>query len=765
MPDQGRATVRLVRRGRVVLAVAVALAVPAFSGAQPNYGAALPAAPTAKILVKKDGWYRVTAASLQTAGFTFPSDIERLRLTTTYPSSPDPPVSVPFQVRGQGVEFYGRAQPRDETTDGNRVYWLTTSATGTASHMPILKARTTPASPSGSFAVTVSRPDRQTTLPTNYVGNVVNVPSNWFGDTVDIGVTTPTQPLPAPNVASSSGATLAVNIQGTTLSPHSVEVRFNGTLLGTLNGSNKDGYGATFTQPALGTILATNNVDLVAVGGSNDKNAIASLSLTYLHSFMADGNALAFPASGGVPVHVGGFSSANVRVLDITNPAQPRELAPTVRPDGGAYTASVTPPGTGAMQLYAFVNASPTVLTPSPSEVVLYQSSTDLRAAGNAANYVIIAHKNFINNSTLCCGPSSFVSFKQTAAGGNYTVKLVNVEDVFDQFAHGTDTPDALAAFYEYAYENWGAPKLHDVLLVGDATFDPRNYINHPTPFDHIPTSFHDATFSVVPSDDALADFDTGEGLPYGVAGDGIPRVAVGRIPVRTDANVTTVLNKILSYEQRTPQTRTAVLASDYLHPEDGYDFTAFNDDLRDKVLIPGGIASANIRRVDRPCCPSNDAAAHADMLNAVAEGRTIVNYFGHGNTLQMSTAPLLNTTDASSATIGNPTSLSLFIGMTCLNGYFAGSVSNFLSERLILNPNGGAVATWSSTGETVPGSVSPTPGQLGSGQIGASEKAIQGLLAGGTLGTSMLDAKAYVGDIDVRHSWSLLGDPTMVLR
>src|SRR3990172_4437073 len=102
MPDLGRATVRLVRRGRVVLAVAVMLAVPAFSGAQPNYGAALPAAPTAKILVKKDGWYRVTAASLQTAGFTFPSDIESLRLTTTYPSSPDPPVLVPFPVRGQG---------------------------------------------------------------------------------------------------------------------------------------------------------------------------------------------------------------------------------------------------------------------------------------------------------------------------------------------------------------------------------------------------------------------------------------------------------------------------------------------------------------------------------------------------------------------------------------------------------------------------------------------------------------------------------------
>ena len=39
---------------------------------------------------------------------------------------------------------------------------------------------------------------------------------------------------------------------------------------------------------------------------------------------------------------------------------------------------------------------------------------------------------------------------------------------------------------------------------------------------------------------------------------------------------------------------------------------------------------------------------------------------------------------------------------LTCLNGYFMGG-NESLAEALIKAPNGGAVASWTSTGKTTP--------------------------------------------------------------
>jgi Peptidase family C25 len=47
--------------------------------------------------------------------------------------------------------------------------------------------------------------------------------------------------------------------------------------------------------------------------------------------------------------------------------------------------------------------------------------------------------------------------------------------------------------------------------------------------------------------------------------------------------------------------------------------------------------------------------------------------------------------------------SLSLYLMMTCLNSYFVDPEGARLSEALVLAPNGGAIAVWSSTGLTIP--------------------------------------------------------------
>ena len=77
------------------------------------------------------------------------------------------------------------------------------------------------------------------------------------------------------------------------------------------------------------------------------------------------------------------------------------------------------------------------------------------------------------------------------------------------------------------------------MLLVGDASADPRNYLGYGD-FDFVPTKLIHNEVIETASDDWFVDFN----------GDGLPEMAMGRIPVSQCQEATTVITKILGYEQ-----------------------------------------------------------------------------------------------------------------------------------------------------------------------------------------------------------------------
>ncbi len=54
-------------------------------------------------------------------------------------------------------------------------------------------------------------------------------------------------------------------------------------------------------------------------------------------------------------------------------------------------------------------------------------------------------------------------------------MKVVDIEDVYDEFSYGAHSAQALKDFLTRAATNWTPPPRY-VLLVGDASYDPRNY-------------------------------------------------------------------------------------------------------------------------------------------------------------------------------------------------------------------------------------------------------------------------------------------------
>ena len=309
----------------------------------------------------------------------------------------------------------------------------------------------------------------------------------------------------------------------------------------------------------------------------------------------------------------------------------------------------------------------------------------------------------------------------------------ITFDDIFDEFNYGVLSVNSIRDFLNFARTTWQTPPQY-LLLIGDATYDPRNYEGEGY-LDFVPTKLVDTIYSETASDDALVDFNN----------DGLGEMAIGRIPAQNAAMVTIALNKTISFEQaNSSQNLSRGIVFAYDNPI-GYDFLVMSMGFRDQ--LPPGTPNVFVRRSN-----TNPNAALITQLNT---GPMLVNFSGHGTTGTW--ASPANFRSSNVALLNNADRLSVYTMLTCLNGYFHGVGFDSLSEVLFNSPNRGAAATWASTGETT-AFIQQDMGlrfyhQVGVGQITR-------------LGDLIVDAKTVVpGGRDVRLSWVLLGDPLLKMR
>jgi len=309
-------------------------------------------------------------------------------------------------------------------------------------------------------------------------------------------------------------------------------------------------------------------------------------------------------------------------------------------------------------------------------------------------------------------------------------------------------TPQAIKDFLARANTNWATHPRY-VLLVGDASYDPRNYLGFGK-FDFLPTKLVDTgtrgqdTALETASDDWLADF---HGDPVNDGPDGIADISIGRLPVRTLAEAISVVGKLINYSPaNAPQ--SALLVAD-AQGSYYWDFEASNDQIA--ALLPASLTKQKVYRAKEP----SDAQTHADIINGFNSGQVLVVYSGHGNT-NIWGGSIFSTDDAMALANGNK--LPFVVVMDCLNGFFTvpQASGQSLAEALVKSP-GGAVASFASSGLTIP------DGQHQMGQV------LFNLLYGSPttipIGDASRQSKIATSDQDVRRTWILFGDPTMKIR
>jgi len=297
---------------------------------------------------------------------------------------------------------------------------------------------------------------------------------------------------------------------------------------------------------------------------------------------------------------------------------------------GGHYHMSFGDTATASSRY--FVTAVPLL----PAAIAPLDVTAITAGAASSARYLIITHPDFASGLT----PLVRYRHKQ-----GFTVKVVKVNTIYDQFSHGQVNPAAIRSYITYAHDRLGTQY---VLLVGGDTYDYHNY--YACPISGACDQSNARNQSFIPSlyinsaHGGLAAADTLFAV-HTVGARAInfkrpwPDVAIGRLPVTTQDQLHTEVTK---------STHWAGWVSRYRHTALYASGPSAVDGAASSLMVPPGFQP---NRYHETGASAHDLALHAPLLATLNRGREIVNYVGEGSALQWGRPALLTSQDVAGLT------------------------------------------------------------------------------------------------------------------
>ena len=465
---------------------------------------------------------------------------------------------------------------------------------------------------------------------------------------------------------------------------------------------------------------------------------IDALEVRYGRRMQARNDQLLFqPEAGTNLVTVRGFTSSAIRVFDVTVPKRPVEIVATLAQEGAAdWRASWSVDPAGGRRFLAVAGGW---------GVARIDGTVDAgwRAAKTGAPHVVIA------SQALAAEAAVLVAHRKQQGLDSI---LVPVEELFDAFTFGRRDPRAIPLFLAHARANWTVPPAF-VCLAGDGHLDFHEVYgqattrpNHVPPFqDRIPyDSSPSGTMMTLGVDNPLADVD----------GDGVPDVAIGRLPAQTPAALAAMIARIMAYEASDAWKNQVLLVSDKAADNA---FAAAQERLAGHV--PAGLA---VLREDMGTATPVETM-RTNFIRAMNAGPLLAAYYGHANNVGISSPYFFEHSYVRSymPLLTNSAQAPLLLGGTCmLNNFSQPHPDNrCLGKGFLDTAPGGAVAVWASASEA---------------SLSMSEETTQiifdGLFDshGGRLGDLLrpaLELQAGGASPWTVRSGVLLGDPGMQIR
>lgn len=611
----------------------------------------------------------------------------------------------------EGVDNWNAESQTHSNLFANRSYYYVTSQGGEG------KRITTQIQPTDPVTATVTSFDDYYYHEEDLV-NIGRIGRKWHGEQFNVNNSQDFE-FSVPDIDLSTPVSVTVNAAAYSVVPTSMTVMANAQSLGTISfatvqehdsaedgtGGN-NGYTATFT-PAGGTITVNLSYSNGGVPGSNAW--LDYIILKAKRFLKGNGSQFRFrynAASGNTGVLEYQMSNASgiSEVWDITDIYNVKKYVN----EGGQSQFSFKAES-GEVRQYVTVVSSNfyTPLRESQARV------TNQNIKGTIFNG---SQGQFEDIDYLIVTPSSLNSEAERLANihrlrNGLNVKVVNLENIYQEFSSGKQDVAAIRNLVKYIYYNASndADKIKYVCLFGDASFDFKNRIPNNTnivptlhgydPSGSIPNYNSTNTFV---SDDFFALMDPEEGAvvyndPVGAD------IAVGRMAVSSMSQAREMVDKVEQYlnEESYGRWRNEyILLSDDL--DDGGDnFVPIMEGVYTDIIEHRPFV--NVRKVYTDSYVQESSSggfrypqAKEQIIRTINNGALVVNYLGHGGEDGMAAERILEKTDAQN--LNNQYKYPLFVTVTCELTRFDNPYRPTCGEYLYWNSAGGAIGLITTT-------------------------------------------------------------------
>ncbi len=314
-------------------------------------------------------------------------------------------------------------------------------------------------------------------------------------------------------------------------------------------------------------------------------------------------------------------------------------------------------------------------------------SPSSLQALGQGAEHLIITHADFAQAAQRLAAWRN----RDDRFGPPLNSRVVDVQDIYDEFSGGLVDPAAIRNFLQWAYNEWD-PAPFFVLLLGDGTYDYKNNsglsLGNWIPTFQSGDSTYDEWFVRLVGDDSL------------------PDMAIGRISVQTAAEAKVVIDKLIDYDQASEvgpwQSRGLVVADDISNPSRAADDPPESDFLLDaellaEELLAGGQELAKHYIGLFPAQGLTKPGARDEFLRLFNQGSLFITYVGHGNRDVLAHEQIF-VLSRDIDRIANGRRLPFLYTAASQVGVFDDPVRTSMPEVLLKRPDGGVIGMIAAT-------------------------------------------------------------------
>ncbi|HWQ81221.1 MAG TPA: C25 family cysteine peptidase [Ignavibacteria bacterium] len=393
------------------------------------------------------------------------------------------------------------------------------------------------------------------------------------------------------------------------------------------------------------------------------------MRLSYPSRFEFQSNRISFEAglsdTSAKVFKIKGFVSANeLSIYDVNNNLR------ITQHSAGSDTLVFSGKGNGKFEI------ANSTITKKPFRIKQKQVP-DLLSSSNGADYLIVYNKLFEIQA------EQLRQYRNTRDG--FRSHKVEVEDIYDIFNFGMESPAAVRNFTKYVYNNWQQPKFRYLCLFGRGSLDPKG---------NSPSSVYYSNLVPVygspPSDGYFANFGTNSTTYF-------HQVAIGRIPALTVQEASDIVNKTIAYENQSsnPENffKTFIFITGGQNRSEQIQFANQSDAMINTYVYPPSVTGYPVR-IYRNDSAGGVTYSYSDSIkSAINRGGLITNYIGHAGS---------NTWDNGMddpGILANQNRLSLILSMTCFTGKNAETEYRSFGEKFLNLNNRGAIGFVGSTG------------------------------------------------------------------